>query len=155
MRSLKLTTTAVVMVAFFALFLNMARAEQPTWASRWQTARFKTLEWPDDKFSAYENRLTVAAAARLFDVNEGRMICIVDRESGWNEHAQNPTSTAAGLWQFVVGTWASSSDHYLSHSRDTLTFRSGASRMNSRAATLVAASMLSRGQWQHWGPGEC
>jgi hypothetical protein len=30
---------------------------------------------------------------------------IVSNESGWNPRAQNPTSTASGLWQHVRGTW--------------------------------------------------
>lgn len=31
---------------------------------------------------------------------------IVSRESGWNNEAQNPSSTAYGLFQFLNGTWA-------------------------------------------------
>ena len=31
---------------------------------------------------------------------------LVTRESGWNENAQNPTSTAYGLFQFLNSTWA-------------------------------------------------
>jgi len=30
---------------------------------------------------------------------------IVSNESGWNPRAQNPTSTASGLWQHIRGTW--------------------------------------------------
>lgn len=32
---------------------------------------------------------------------------IIQRESGWNPNAQNPTSTAYGLFQFLNGTWGS------------------------------------------------
>jgi hypothetical protein len=32
---------------------------------------------------------------------------IIQHESGWNPNAQNPTSTAYGLFQFLNGTWAS------------------------------------------------
>lgn len=32
---------------------------------------------------------------------------LVTRESGWNPNAQNPTSTAYGLFQFLNGTWGS------------------------------------------------
>lgn len=30
---------------------------------------------------------------------------LVQRESGWNSDAQNPVSTAYGLFQFLDGTW--------------------------------------------------
>jgi hypothetical protein len=32
---------------------------------------------------------------------------LVTKESGWNPNAQNPTSTAYGLFQFLNGTWGS------------------------------------------------
>jgi phage-related protein len=32
---------------------------------------------------------------------------IVSHESGWKPTAQNPTSSASGLWQMIDGTWAS------------------------------------------------
>jgi hypothetical protein len=31
---------------------------------------------------------------------------VLERESGGDPTAQNPTSTASGLWQFLDGTWA-------------------------------------------------
>ena len=31
---------------------------------------------------------------------------IINKESGWNPTAQNPVSTASGLFQFIDGTWA-------------------------------------------------
>src|SRR5690606_9261952 len=34
------------------------------------------------------------------------LIELVRRESGWNPTAQNPTSTAYGLFQFLNSTWA-------------------------------------------------
>lgn len=35
----------------------------------------------------------------------GAMNAIVQSESGWNNNAQNPTSTAYGIGQFLDGTW--------------------------------------------------
>lgn len=37
----------------------------------------------------------------------GDLDWLVTRESGWNPNAQNPTSTAYGLFQFLNGTWGS------------------------------------------------
>lgn len=31
---------------------------------------------------------------------------IIDCESGWDLHADNPNSTASGIWEFINGTWA-------------------------------------------------
>jgi hypothetical protein len=38
-------------------------------------------------------------AARAF------LSCVIRHESGGNPHAENPTSTASGLFQFIDGTW--------------------------------------------------
>ncbi len=35
------------------------------------------------------------------------MVSLINRESGFNNVAQNPTSTAYGIFQFLNGTWAS------------------------------------------------
>lgn len=36
----------------------------------------------------------------------GALITLWNKESGWNPNAQNPTSTAYGIAQFLNGTWA-------------------------------------------------
>lgn len=36
----------------------------------------------------------------------GSLITLWDKESGWNPNADNPTSTAYGIAQFLNGTWA-------------------------------------------------
>jgi len=35
----------------------------------------------------------------------GMALCVIRGESGGNPTADNPTSTAAGLWQFIKSTW--------------------------------------------------
>ncbi|MBU5900557.1 transglycosylase SLT domain-containing protein, partial [Vibrio cholerae O1] len=35
----------------------------------------------------------------------GDLNWLVNKESSWNPNAQNPTSTAYGLFQFLNGTW--------------------------------------------------
>lgn len=47
------------------------------------------------------------AAHGITDPNEiGALITLWNKESGWNPNAQNPTSTAYGIAQFLNGTWA-------------------------------------------------
>jgi membrane-bound lytic murein transglycosylase MltF len=40
------------------------------------------------------------------DSHWGSLDALVTHESGWNPTAQNPTSTAYGLFQFLDATWA-------------------------------------------------
>ncbi len=43
--------------------------------------------------------------AVAFGVDPDMAVAIAQCESGLNEYAQNPTSTAKGLYQFTDGTW--------------------------------------------------
>lgn len=61
-----------------------------------------------------KERAAAAAAASGGVLVEGIVVCngrdlptcgIVKRESGFNPRAENPTSTASGLYQFIDGTW--------------------------------------------------
>jgi phage-related protein len=53
----------------------------------------------------------VRATAAQFGWDQGAewdaLSWVISHESGWNPNAQNPTSTAYGLFQFLDGTWAS------------------------------------------------
>jgi hypothetical protein len=63
---------------------------------------------------AKERAAAAAAAASGGTLVQGIVVCngrdlptcgIVKRESGFNPRAENPTSTASGLYQFIDGTW--------------------------------------------------
>jgi hypothetical protein len=58
------------------------------------------------------------------------------RESGWNNRAQNPTSTAYGIAQFLDGTWAG---YGPKTSDPTLQIRYGLAYIRHRYGTPVAA----------------
>ena len=146
-------TFGILLGLFSGLAQMSPASSEPSWAERARTARYKTLTWPDSAFSERENRLTVRAVARAFGVSEARMVCIVEHESGWNERAQNPTSSAAGLFQFVAGTWSSASGAY--RAPDPLRIRSNPSALNARANALVAGKLLQMGQWFHWEGSGC
>lgn len=58
------------------------------------------------KHSAAGVARTVAAASTSSQCGGDLPPCyVLQRESGGNPKAENPTSTASGLWQFVDGTW--------------------------------------------------
>ena len=95
----------IAAAAALALVGSQAHAgAAPTWAERFERVRYRSHTWHHERFSIRENRLTVHAAAARLGAPEACMVAIVNRESGWNEHAQNPSSSAAGLFQFVEGT---------------------------------------------------
>ncbi len=127
---------------------------EPTWANRFDTVRYRSLEGSDQHFSVHENQLTVHAAAVKFHVSEGYMTCVVMRESGWNEYAFNPSSAASGLFQHLRRYWYGrvAAYHSAMRNRPRLQIRLGASPFNARANTLVSARLIALGQTYHWGP---
>lgn len=69
--------------------------------------------------------------------------CVLRRESGGNPTAQNPVSSASGLWQFLDSTWGGYGGYQ--HAKDA-----PASVQNERARIVYAGG---RGA-SHWaGPG--
>jgi hypothetical protein len=88
-----------------------ASAEQDANRGAWrgEQCRYQTLEhpWIGD-WTYREVRLTIACGVRQFAVPGGvdGAVCIAAHESGLDETADNPTSTAAGVYQFLASTWA-------------------------------------------------
>lgn len=72
-----------------------------------------------------------------------RLDCVIQRESRWDTGAYNPRSGAAGLAQFLLGTWLS-----------TPQGKAGASRYDPYAAIDGAAWIITtdRKGWGHWTP---
>ena len=68
------------------------------------------LDWVIDKItgSNVQDIVRSAAAQRGWDKGAqwDALSWIINHESGWNPNAQNPNSTAYGLFQFLDGTWA-------------------------------------------------
>lgn len=123
---------------------------RPSWAERFERIRYRSLEWPRTNFSTFENQLTVHAAAVRFGISEGRMICIVQRESGWNEHAYNASSGASGLFQHLRSYWYGRVAAYRAWAPPKLQIKAGASPFSARANVLVSARLMAMGQWFHW-----
>ena len=68
-------------------------------------------------------------------------LCVAERESGFDPLAVNPSTGAAGLFQFLPSTWASLSE---------LAGQGGASAFNARANIAVAAWTVSNYGWHPW-----
>lgn len=155
MRGLK---RGIIALAVLALMGTTAQAvERPTAGERFERVRYRSLTWPRDAFSSYENRRTVHAAAVRWGASEGYMICVVDRETGgtWNEHAYNSSSGASGLFQHLRRYWDGRVREYRSAvraaGRPKLQIRAGVGPFNARANTLVSARLIAIGQTFHWG----
>lgn len=155
MRRLVLVLTIVAATCIGVVAPAVVAQQRPTWPERFERVRYRSHTWQRDEFSVFENQLTVHAAAVHFGASEGYMICVVNRETGgtWNEKAENDESTAAGLFQFVKGTWDAVLQRYRATvDRAKLAVKAGVSRLNARAASLVAAWLIGNGQTFHWGP---
>ncbi len=72
-------------------------------------------------------------------------LCIMAGESGGNPDAKNPSSSAAGLWQFLRGTW----DNTVPRSITGGSYASGAV-YDPRAATRAAAWLAANVSWDQW-----
>ena len=68
-------------------------------------------------------------------------LCVAERESGFDPLAVNPSTGAAGLFQFLPSTWASLSE---------LAGRGGATVFDARANVAVAAWTVSQYGWHPW-----
>ena len=104
---------ALVLGLFFG---TMSSTPASAHLSKWRVRQFRfgTLDG-NPAFSTWEIKLTIRDAARRFHPLGGApmALCIADRESGFYPKADNPTSTAFGIFQIVDGTWQSWYDHFV------------------------------------------
>jgi len=145
LRRIGLALLIVVGLASMSVQANAA----PSWNERWQTARFKTLEYPKESFSDHELVLTLKAVSRLKGFSFSRANCIALRESGYNEFARNTYSGAAGVFQHLPNYWPGRADAYASNA-GPLAIKPNPSPFNGRANIIVSGSMMGRGMWSHW-----
>ena len=71
-------------------------------------------------------------------------LCVAARESNFNPYARNPHSSAAGVFQWVSGSWGTYSWRY---------GFGGSSVFNAYANISVAAHAVANGGWGPWGGG--
>lgn len=68
---------------------------------------------------------------------------IIQAESGWNCKAQNPYSSAGGLFQFTDGTWLSTQKR-LGITPDLAT------KYDCHTNMMLGIFLLSQGEYHHW-----
>jgi len=106
------------------------------------------LRWTQD-----EVRYTIRCAVVRWPVPGGLdlALCIARRESGFNQFAANPTSSASGVYQFVSGTWAGQISGRAQFVKDQ---NLGTSVFNARSNVLIAIRYAHMSwSWAPWGGG--
>lgn len=83
----------------------------------------------------------VRDAAAEFDVDPDLLVAVARCESGLNPYAKNKRSTASGVMQFLTSTWRSQMGRLGYDTADV---------WSARAASRVAASMISEGGLRQW-----
>jgi hypothetical protein len=105
----KFYLTVFIISAIIGFNLASAHAtERFTPANRHHHCRYES--WNGRRgFSEFEVRLMVVCLVDQFPVAGGvpQAIFVIDRESSFACRAQNPYSSARGLFQVVEGTWTS------------------------------------------------
>ncbi len=71
---------------------------------------------------------------------------IAERESGYEPHAENPYSTAAGLFQWLESSWPGTRFPKMAHRYSYPSFN----RMNARASAFVSARVMKQGGCDPW-----
>jgi hypothetical protein len=99
-----------------------------------------------------------AAARRGWDTGEQwrSLYKLIDSESSWRPRAENPSTTASGLFQFVDGTWAAykrgSSASHASNASIAAQARAGMAYIKSRYGGPIGAwRFKQRNNWYRWG----
>jgi hypothetical protein len=100
-------------------------------------------------FSKFEVRSTIRCAVKRWPVPGGLdyALSIARRESGFNWNADNPYSSASGVYQFVSGTWAGQMQN-----RTDLIKQQDLSRSvwNARSNVLIAIRYAHGAGWGPW-----
>lgn len=94
---------ALMVIQFFHISPTAAQAGD-SW--RWDKCRFQTT---DGKlgWSVKEVKKTIRCAEKKFPSSLDTAMYIADRESNFYQFADNPYSSASGVYQFIDSTWSS------------------------------------------------
>lgn len=62
-------------------------------------------DWQASAMSSQQWHKYAIQSAQKYGLDPGLFMAMIDRESGWNPYAKNPTSTATGFGQFLEQNW--------------------------------------------------
>ena len=138
-----------------ALVAALALAVMPATASAYsnnytkgqrQDCRFAR----NGRYSVSESRDTFRCTYRRIAPGKVRVARrIISRESGWRTRARNPSSTAGGLLQSLIGTWHSVCRHF-KEVRRRWGFGRSCNRFNARHALVLGATHMKRWGTDAW-----
>ncbi len=118
----------------------------PQWRER--TCRYRHLEGGMG-WTQHEVVLTIECAVSHWSVPGGRSaaLCIASHESGLNETNVNPSSGAAGVYQWMPSQWPNVQTRFQELWRRWL-LRDGI--LNARANVIAAIRTAHDGSWSPW-----
>lgn len=141
-------TLLVALSAAIALSLLPTAASAGTW--RLRHCRYATSNGQPG-YTDREIRKTIRCAFRkVVGGSVDQALCVAARESGFNEFADNPRSSASGVFQFVDGTWDGVRSTYRRFWRRHDLHRSV---YNARSNVMGAARYVAAVGWAPWGGG--
>jgi soluble lytic murein transglycosylase-like protein len=125
---------------------------QPQTMSGYQTPIARNPQAPVEEIPTDISAL-INQAAQQYGIPPELLFDIAFSESGFNPQAQNPDSSAAGLFQFTDPTWLDVLR--MAQTPDSgLNLEQGATPLDPQAAALVAAYLISQGQLGRWGASQ-
>lgn len=140
----KLLTSAAITAALLTSTIPASAGQHHTKPVR-TFARFQ-YEDGHKGWSQKEAKMTIKAAVARWPVSLNMAMYVANRESGFYYKANNPTSTAAGIYQFVKGTWESAHRMFTKLNKWTSDHV-----YNARANILVAIKFVHTHSWSPWG----
>jgi hypothetical protein len=119
---------------------------------RYTNCRYGTLRG-GPAFNRVEIKRTIGCAVQHWNVPGGlsMALCIANRESGFNAHAANPYSSAAGVYQMLSSTWGSWRHGTLARFADR--WNLSRSVFHGRANVMIGVKAMSRWGLSPWGGG--
>jgi hypothetical protein len=127
-------------------------AATPAGAQEWRErkCRYESLNG-EPGHTQHEVRRTIGCAVQHWSVSGGlaQALCIARRESGLRARAENPTSSASGVYQMLDSTWRSWRFGALAPFARRMELSTNV--FHARANVLIGIQAAHRWGWGPWG----